>query len=365
MFEPSHTLCLIGPQPPPRHGVSSVNEAVREMAEAAGLGPVCLNTAPASLARSLRVRLGRIQRIWDAWRQLRLHTRRGPSVVYLSLSGGLGLVWEALFSWQARRAGARVVVHHHSFHYLNESYWPMRLLVGSAGRDALHVVLGSVMGQALQARYAGVGSILVLSNAVFVGAPLVSGKDRFPIPRSVGLLANLSTAKGLDDFLALAELSETRQLPWRFVLAGPFENEADGITAKRRIQTLKNIDYRGPLYGEAKSAFLAEIDVFIFPTRYRHEAEPLVVLEALRQGCPVIAFGRGCIPEMLGDSGGQVIPVGGDFVNAALATMESWRNQGNAFQRRVDSARLRFAELHAQGSRALDMLLVRFGKNHS
>ena len=59
----------------------------------------------------------------------------------------------------------------------------------------------------------------------------------------------------------------------------------------------------GPVHGAAKARFFAMIDVFVFPTRYAHEADPLVVWEALAAGRPVIAYARGCIREQVGDAG--------------------------------------------------------------
>jgi len=65
-------------------------------------------------------------------------------------------------------------------------------------------------------------------------------------------------------------------------------------------------------------AFLASLDAFVFPTTYTHEAEPLVVLEALSAGVPIAAFGRGCIGRMVPSSAGLVVEVGDDFIDRSL-----------------------------------------------
>lgn len=355
-------VCVVGPQPPPRHGVSTVNEAVGNLADGRGIRTLRLDTAPVSLSRSLSVRLRRFGRIWNTAKAAASFAGAGRGPIYISLSGGLGLVWEAWFAWIARRAGARVIVHHHSFRYLDQPYWPMRLLVRAAGTGAIHVALGADMAAALRHRYVGIGETLVLSNAAFVGPPLRGECASARTPLTVGLLSNLSADKGLHDFLSLVEASLGRGLPWKFIAAGPFENPSDAGWVTARIKGMSNAEYRGPLYGEAKTNFLREIDVFVFPTQYRHEAEPLVVLEALRCGRPVIAYGRGCIRNLLADGGGEVIPPGTEFTGAALNILEVWRKEGGAFRQRRAAAAQRFEELHLQSSRALEMLLDIFSQ---
>src|SRR5262249_17798066 len=59
------------------------------------------------------------------------------------------------------------------------------------------------------------------------------------------------------------------------------------------------------------------------PTRYVSEAQPLVILEALSAGIPVIATTRGCICDLL-SSGGTALPEGADFVPAAVRLIADW-----------------------------------------
>jgi glycosyltransferase involved in cell wall biosynthesis len=54
-------------------------------------------------------------------------------------------------------------------------------------------------------------------------------------------------------------------------------------------------EWLGPVYGPAKADLLAASDVFVFPTAYTNEAQPLVLLEALAAGLPILTVRRGCI----------------------------------------------------------------------
>ena len=48
-----------------------------------------------------------------------------------------------------------------------------------------------------------------------------------------------------------------------------------------------------------ESIHFFQIDILLLPTRYVNEVEPLVILESLRNGVPVLANSRGCIDCLL------------------------------------------------------------------
>jgi glycosyltransferase involved in cell wall biosynthesis len=59
--------------------------------------------------------------------------------------------------------------------------------------------------------------------------------------------------------------------------------------------------YQGKQYGDEKERFWNRADVFVFPTFYRNECFPLVVLEAMQHGVPVVTTAEGGIPDMVRD----------------------------------------------------------------
>lgn len=362
---PLPAICVVGPLPPPRHGASAVNEAMAEQFRAFGRRLEVVNTAPSSLESRWAVRLGRLGRYAAALPRLRRFCREEPGgVVYMSLSGGPGLLFEALVAGRVRRAGLGLWVHHHSFRYLDAAYRPMHWLVRAAGRGARHIVLGETMAEQLRLRYPEVTNLLVLSNAGLVGEPLPPGPAapvRAPgAVLTVGYLSNLSAAKGLEDVIELARLAGAGSAPLRFRVAGPFSRPADAVRFEPQLRALANVELVGPVFGEAKEAFFRSVDAVVFPSRYRNEAEPLVVLEALRHGRPVIALGRGCVPAMLSE-GGVVLPRDGGFAPAALAHLTKWAQEPAELARWQESARRRFAALHAQSRAALQSGLLSAG----
>lgn len=120
----------------------------------------------------------------------------------------------------------------------------------------------------------------------------------------VGMLANLSIEKGVGVFIEVA----SRRPDLQFELSGP---PAD-LPTKRLIQdagvSVKNLKYRGRLDPAERREFLDKVDVFLFPSAYKFETQPLVILEAASAGCLIAASDIGCIREMLRGNG-LTIPI--------------------------------------------------------
>jgi glycosyltransferase involved in cell wall biosynthesis len=73
--------------------------------------------------------------------------------------------------------------------------------------------------------------------------------------------------------------------------------------------------------GDAKLGFFEEITHFVFPSRYVHEAAPLVLYEALAAGAVCISTRRGSIPEQLKGSCGVLADSADSFVAETLPAL--------------------------------------------
>jgi glycosyltransferase involved in cell wall biosynthesis len=67
----------------------------------------------------------------------------------------------------------------------------------------------------------------------------------------------------------------------------------------------------GVVQGEDKARALAEADIFVLPSKYPLEGQPLAILEAMAEGLPVVATPRAAIPDMVVDGvTGFLVPEG-------------------------------------------------------
>ncbi|WP_439814797.1 glycosyltransferase family 4 protein [Zavarzinia sp. CC-PAN008] len=340
--ESPRPILVIGPYPPPVHGFSVITQALADRLE--GHCPVirCNLAAPPS-AGWLRTPLQMALAVRAALAIVG-HRLRGGRSVSMGVNGGLGLVYNLLLVLAARASGQRLYLHHHSYGYINRRSTLIALLDRMAGRQAIHVFLAPCMAASFRQRYPGPGRDLVLPNAIFVppAAPAVRAEGML----RAGLLSNLSREKGLHDFLATAARLKALAAPVEMILAGPAPLAEDRSLIEAAVAR-GEISWRGPLYGADKQQFFADIDVFLFPTRYVFEAQPTVIYEAFAAGAGVVAFDRGAIRDQVRDCL-LVVPDDVDFAAVASDLLRTLAGEG---EERLAGIAARARQLHADDSR--------------
>jgi len=348
---------IVGAFPPPVHGMAAVNAAVRARLIEAGAVLSVINVAAKNLERSLVVRLWRVQRVARGLSRLLFGARLREATLYMSVSGGVGQAYEILFLILARLRRMRIYLHHHSFAYLDRTSWLTYVLTLVAGSDSVHITLSSGMAVRLKSQYCSVCHVLPISNAVFFPGHRSSSVILHTSLKTIGFISNISEEKGIFDFLDLVEAYEAEGLLIKAKIAGPCQDEKTEYKLKKRIGKLNTVEYIGPQYGDDKEIFFNEIDVLIFPTQYVNEAEPLIIHEAMQYAIPVIAYGRGCIPEIVSPECGRVIEPALPFMPAALTQLKQWLTSPNVYRMASNSAVEHFAIALENNSRRWNELL--------
>lgn len=310
-------LTLIGPMPPPIHGQSvAMSHMVSE------LEPHFTRMRITDIGeRRADSRFGHVIRLGRSVSALR--SIPGSDAVYIAVKAGHGMWLTTAAAGLARMTGARLVLHHHSYAYVRKRTARMAALARAAGPRAHHIVLTTSMANDLRIVMPTIGRLMVMNNAGLVEKGLLELPLKADGAEMVlGHLSNLSLDKGIAEVVDLAVALHRAGARTRLVVAGP---TADGESrthldrARRELGPL--FEYRGPVAGKSKLGFFEEITHFVFPSRYVHEAAPLVVYEALAAGTVCVATRRGSIPDQLEGSRGILARTADSFVEETLPVL--------------------------------------------
>lgn len=337
--------------PPPVHGLAVAADAFTKVlttaAETVGGRVIKVQLAASTARRSPRHLFERAVRGLAAVREVARHRRARPAV-YLTCDSSLGLIATALLGATARLLRLDLYLHHHSYAYISVRRPGFAAALVLMGPEVTHLVGCEQMATDLRSRYPSVRRVQMvpIMYAVDPGGPrrdvVGRGADG---PLVLGHLSNLCEEKGLGEVFETYREVRRAGMPVRLVLAGPPANPPAQRLLEGLLAEEPTTRYLGPVHGTERDDFFDQIDVFVFPSRYRHESFGLVVGEAMSRGVPVAAYGGACLtPELVDDRGLLVRPH--DHFARAVAR---WLTEGGAEarQRRPEAT-----ELVASASRA-------------
>lgn len=122
-------------------------------------------------------------------------------------------------------------------------------------------------------------------------------------PPIVLFLSNLIESKGVYVLLQACKLLKERGIAFhcQFV-GGEGDIRATEFNAKVSELGLSDcVTYLGKKFGKDKDAIFEGADLFVLPTHYHNECMPLVLLEAMAWGLPVVSTPEGGIPDVVID----------------------------------------------------------------
>ena len=119
-------------------------------------------------------------------------------------------------------------------------------------------------------------------------------------------VASLQEGKGVLELIRTASLLRKRGAGdrFRFRVVGPwfsdeFRRQATALVDTEEVGDL--VDFPGELTGDSKWEAYGRADVFFFPSHYESEASPIVLMEALGAGLPIVTTRWRGIPAMVED----------------------------------------------------------------
>ncbi len=131
-------------------------------------------------------------------------------------------------------------------------------------------------------------------------------------PPHIVFLSNMRREKGPIVLLRALGQMALQDLSFRASFAGAWVGDSTQrqfFELRARLGLEDRVQYVGPRYGPDKEKLLASASVFVFPTFHPSECFPLVVLEAMSYGLPIVATSEGAIPDMVEDGvNGFLVP---------------------------------------------------------
>lgn len=225
------------------------------------------------------------------------------AAVHINLGDNYSAMRKGVVTLMSRLIGARVLVHFHGV--VLDTQWRqsgqfMRWLIGIPFRAAsTNIVLGSIWQRWL-VNELGVSSDRVTVVANGVPVPHYSGRNHLEANAEVNVvfIGNLLERKGVSDLIAACAQLGRHIGPWRLTLAGG----GDIVRYREKVREIgvaDRINFTGWIDSSSVAAMLAKADIMVLPSY--HEGLPLVILEAIGAGTPVICTPVGAIPEFLKD----------------------------------------------------------------
>jgi glycosyltransferase involved in cell wall biosynthesis len=159
-----------------------------------------------------------------------------------------------------------------------------------AARRVPHAALATLnLVQAAALRGAGATDVVTVPNGIEIETfPFAQAPDDYLL-----FLGRVIPGKGPDIALDVAQ-----ELGQPLVLAGPALDARFLEASIRPAVDGDRVRYLGPVGGERKVELLRKARVLLFPSLLE-EACPVVVLEAMACGTPVVALRRGAVPEIV------------------------------------------------------------------
>jgi glycosyltransferase involved in cell wall biosynthesis len=197
------------------------------------------------------------------------------------------------------------------------------------GDKAQHIFLGDEMMEAASNNYK-IFSYHIINNTLMVDR--IAKMNFASNLKKIGFLGNITEEKGVLLFLDTIKKVNACNINVSWVLAGPIkDSKLKDKIIKSCSDARLSLSWLGPVYGKEKEAFFREIDLLLFPSLYKNEAQPLTIYEAMAQGIPVLATPKGSIPSQI-DSKHCIISED-HFAKQASRMIKDWHNDTSAFNK--------------------------------
>ena len=242
--------------------------------------------------------------------------RKRPVFVYMTITPtGIGFLKDMLLVTVVKAFRVRIVYHLHGKGVGTRRGLLSRFFYKRCFSSARVILLSGSLYPDIQ-RYVPRSQVMVVPNGVVLERGTVAWEKvreqrKSPHVFSILFLGNLVRSKGVWTVMEASLKLKEKGLPFHLCIVGAdFDVTRDELSRWARQKGLDgDIAFPGFLGGADKAAAFQTADIFVYPTE--NDTFPLVLLEAMGYGLPVITTAEGAIPDIIdANQTGFFIPPG-------------------------------------------------------
>lgn len=298
---------MIGTLPPPIHGAAVMTKMIKDSAlinESVDMDWVNLSTSRSLKEIGKSGFLKYFRQLKSLVRLIYLLCVNHYELAYITLTcHGSGFLKDAPFAILCKLRGLRLIIHQHNKGMKrNVESKLFRPLLKTVYRNSVVVLLSERLYPDIESIVSH-HQIRIIPNGIREANSSIPRYRESSIPRLL-FLSNLIPSKGVHVLLQALRILKDRELEFECEFIG---EETRDITKDNLIEYIQKLDlvsevaYVGKKFGERKEEELRQGDIFVFPTFYDNEAFPLVILEAMQFGLPVVTTSEGGISDIVKD----------------------------------------------------------------
>ena len=297
-------LLLILHLPPPIHGASTVGNYIKN----SKIINKAFDTTYINLATNNNLKdsgkwnLGKILPTYNLLKELISHLKKSNyDGCYITLTAsGLGFYKDLLVIFLLKFYKCKVIYHFHNKGVSKASNNKInKILYKWVFEDSKVILLSPYL-------YSDISAYVPEEDVYYCANGIPSLKDFHNELKTAGpvkllFLSNMIKSKGVYVLLEALQKLKEKKLVFECHFVGGWLDIKEEEFKKRIFQLgLENyVCVHGPKYGDEKVKFLQTCDIFIFPTFYNYECFPLVLLEAMKYGLPIISTPEGGIKDIV------------------------------------------------------------------
>ena len=310
-------VLFVGTLPPPVHGSAVVSQQIKDsklINDSFRCDWVNLGTSRSTDEIGKKTLAKPFRLLGALCRELWLLMTRRYDLCYLAITcHGKGFLKDSPFMLLARLFCKKRVIHQHNKGMSKDvDRWPYRWLLPLCYKNAKVILLSWHLYSDIE-KVVPRKNVLICPNGIPVKVDDNANAnenenranscrtDKQRIPRLL-FLSNLIESKGV--LVLLDALKILKDSGYSFVcdFVGGKTKEIDAKRFAYEVER-RGLDelalYQGRKYGEEKEEAFERTDVFVFPTYYANECFPLVLLEAMQHGLPIVTTEEGGIADIV------------------------------------------------------------------